>query len=87
MRRDFNRQRNVVGLHLPRQIFLVTQRPLHGKESWIRERLQVFAAFRALVLIEDSIANVLDVQGDPESEHQHQQGRTDERKGQPHRIA
>ena len=88
IRRNLKHQRDVIRLQ-PLQGFIGGANRRSRSKVNVRagKLLEISAAFRRLVEIERSIANVFDIGGNSKTEDKHQQCRTNEGKGQSHRVA
>jgi hypothetical protein len=84
---DFDGQRQFAAAHAPVEILVVDDRRVLGEVARAGQVQRVALAERGLVAIEHRIAQVLDVHGDAEADHEHQEQRTAQRQRGAHRVA
>jgi len=84
---DFDGQRQFAVAHASIKVLVVDDRRVLGEVARSGQVQRVVLAKRGLVAIEHRIAQVLDVHGDAEADHEHQQQRTAQRQRGAHRVA
>ena len=85
--RDFDRGPDVPALETLFQVAIIGERRLLGEIGRAPELLEIGAALGTLIVIEHREGEIVDVGRNSESEHQHQQCRSEHAEPEPDRVA